>query len=71
MMNEILAPQGWQCPICKRVYSPNTYMCYYCGGESVATTGTGIAITGTGVDYRKYQPNINISKADMRGKKNE
>lgn len=25
------APQGWQCPICKRVYSPTTFMCYYCG----------------------------------------
>lgn len=33
-------PQGWQCPICKRVYSPSTTMCYYCGNEksSVATT---------------------------------
>ena len=33
-------PQGWQCPICKRVYSPSTTMCYTCGNEkfSVATT---------------------------------
>ena len=33
-------PQGWQCPICKRVYSPSTTMCYSCGNEkiSVATT---------------------------------
>lgn len=23
--------QGWQCPICGRVYSPSTTMCYYCG----------------------------------------
>lgn len=28
------APQGWQCPICKRVYSPLTPMCYYCGNGS-------------------------------------
>lgn len=27
------APQGWQCPICKRVYSPMTPMCYFCGGK--------------------------------------
>ena len=35
MFNENFAQQGWQCPICKRVYSPMTSMCYYCGGESV------------------------------------
>ena len=23
--------QGWQCPICGRVYSPMTPMCMYCG----------------------------------------
>lgn len=28
-------PQGWQCPICKRVYSPSTPMCMFCGGTSV------------------------------------
>lgn len=28
------APQGWQCPICKRVYSPTTPMCYYCGNRT-------------------------------------
>ncbi len=37
-----LVQQGWQCPICKRVYSPTTFMCFYCGGESktFATTTT-------------------------------
>lgn len=25
------AAQGWQCPICKRVYSPFVQMCMYCG----------------------------------------
>ena len=30
--------QGWQCPICKRVYSPNTMMCYYCGAQNTTTT---------------------------------
>ena len=34
MINEnIGVQQGWQCPICGRVYSPMTFMCYYCGGE--------------------------------------
>lgn len=30
--------QGWQCPICKRVYSPYTSMCHYCGGDNHITT---------------------------------
>lgn len=39
MINEFLmAPQGWQCPICKRIYSPMTLMCYYCGGEQKTIT---------------------------------
>ena len=43
---EVPAPQGWQCPVCKRVYSPSTPICYYCGGStgstvaSTTTTGT-------------------------------
>lgn len=41
-MNEFnFAQQGWQCPICKRVYSPFTPMCYNCGGESSTLTTTG------------------------------
>ena len=41
--------QGWQCPICGRVYSPTTMMCLYCGNgeEFVSTTFT----TGYKVDY--------------------
>jgi uncharacterized OB-fold protein len=37
-------PTGWVCPTCKRVYSPFTMMCPYCGGDkgrdfvAVATT---------------------------------
>lgn len=29
------ATQGWQCPICGRVYSPTTPMCFYCGKEEL------------------------------------
>ena len=37
-------PQGWQCPVCKRVYSPTTTMCLYCGERetTVATYETGM-----------------------------
>lgn len=37
----IVAQQGWQCPVCGRVYSPFTPMCYYCGGEQKIETSTG------------------------------
>lgn len=32
------AQQGWQCPICKRVYSPTTPMCLHCGNYELTTT---------------------------------
>ncbi len=31
-------PQGWQCPICKRVYSPSYPWCNFCGNEKTETT---------------------------------
>lgn len=34
----LTAMQGWQCPICKRVYSPFTHMCLYCSGKEKTTT---------------------------------
>ena len=44
-------PQGWQCPICKRVYSPTTPMCYYCGNVEVKTSNT---FTTTNATTNKY-----------------
>lgn len=38
------AQQGWQCPICKRVYSPLQPMCMYCGNENIKTS-TGLSDT--------------------------
>ena len=50
--NEIgFAPQGWQCPVCKRVYSPTTPMCYYCGNGVVTTTTTNIETPKTEKDF--------------------
>ena len=37
--------QGWQCPICKRVYSPTTMMCMYCGEEGATKTYTTTSAT--------------------------
>ena len=33
-------PQGWQCPVCRRVYAPGTPMCFYCGNEQYTTSRT-------------------------------
>ena len=35
-----IVQQGWQCPICKRVYSPHTPMCWYCNNGETHTTTT-------------------------------
>lgn len=37
-MNDFSVQQGWRCPICRRVYSPNTPMCWYCGREVITKT---------------------------------
>jgi hypothetical protein len=38
-MNDFnFAPQGWECPKCKRVYSPTTMMCLYCPPKTTSTT---------------------------------
>lgn len=31
-VDQVIIP-GWQCPICKRIYSPYTEKCSYCGPE--------------------------------------
>lgn len=49
------AAQGWQCPICKRVYSPTTFMCYYCGnGVNYTYSSTTV---GDAVDAHKTVDN--------------
>lgn len=32
----MIPEQGWQCPICRRVYNPRQEMCLYCGGGSIS-----------------------------------
>lgn len=32
--------QGWQCPVCKRIFSPFVMECSYCGGGTVASNHT-------------------------------
>ena len=28
-------PEGWRCPVCGRIYSPTTPMCFYCNNQKV------------------------------------
>lgn len=28
-------PEGWRCPVCGRVYSPTTPMCFYCNNQQI------------------------------------
>lgn len=37
--------QGWQCPVCKRVYSPYTEKCSYCGPEQESNVVPNITCT--------------------------
>ena len=30
--------QGWQCPICKHVFSPSVSVCLYCPAKIITTT---------------------------------
>ena len=34
----MIPEQGWQCPICKRVYNPRQEMCLFCGQEEKKQT---------------------------------
>lgn len=62
------APQGWQCPICKRVYSPTYPWCIFCGNESVTTTTTTtIPIQNNPSDYS----NINDLMSEFMKKNRE
>lgn len=38
--DNLFVSKGWQCPICGRVYSPTTSMCFYCGNKEIANQQT-------------------------------
>ena len=65
------APQGWQCPICKRVYSPTTPMCYYCG-NGVPYTASRTTVTDGVNDWlqlrREYPSSITKSEKPEEGR---
>lgn len=52
----MIVEQGWQCPICKRVYNPRQEMCLYCGGNGVLKDIT--------VSAKKIQDGISWTNSD-------
>ena len=57
MENYSFAQQGWQCPICKRVYSPLTPVCFYCGGEPKTWTSTEVELKRPELTW-ELEPNV-------------
>lgn len=55
MNNYNFAQQGWQCPLCKRVYSPFTPCCFHCGAEGMTKTASSVS----------YLHPDSITKSDM------
>ena len=45
MMQTTFIPQGWECPKCKRVYSPTTSICSYCSQHTQGTATTETTLT--------------------------
>lgn len=59
--------QGWQCPICHKIFNPSQSECPYCNKEvTVQTTGTIIDDSGWWKQYQQHttadsDANINFS----------
>jgi hypothetical protein len=52
MIQTSFVPQGWECPKCKRVYSPTTSMCSHCPEHSQGYTSTGTTFSvGTSTTF--------------------
>ena len=47
MFQTTYVPQGWECPKCKRVYSPTTSMCSHCPQNTTSVTTSGTSLTFT------------------------
>lgn len=66
-----LIQQGWQCPVCKRVYSPTTSMCWYCGGDqkvNVSTSTEGIITNDILSDHTNATSSHEMRFCILKGK---
>lgn len=58
--NQFFVQQGWQCPICKRVYSPFTPCCLTCGADGSTKTNT-----DWWIEYQKEPSSFIISTGSV------
>ena len=58
--------QGWQCPICGRVYSPMTPMCMYCG-NAVSQISTKIDVVSKNTDPVVTVYPVQVTKEENNG----
>lgn len=50
-MYQLQAQQGWQCPVCKKIYAPNIPECLHCNNvETELKTTAGKTLT---IDWAK------------------
>ena len=64
---EGFAPQGWQCPVCKRVYSPTTPIWWYCdNGETVTSTNVTTIKDQSGMDILEWGKSKTITNTDSK-----
>ena len=61
MFQTSFIPQGWECPKCKRVYSPTTQMCSHCPEYTQGVTSSGTTFSvGTSTTFtHKFESNVN------------
>ena len=56
-MYQLQAQQGWQCPICKKIYAPNISECLHCNNvkTELKTTDDEYGLT---IDWNKYHKDM-------------
>jgi hypothetical protein len=51
MIQTSFISQGWECPKCKRVYSPTTPMCSHCPEHTQGYASSGSSYTVSSITY--------------------
>jgi transcription elongation factor Elf1 len=65
MSDNKLIQQGWECPKCGKVYSPNTFMCWTCGQN----TQTNTTADSAPINQSKWTTNTVLTKNNKGGNK--
>lgn len=65
MIYENFIRQGWQCPICQTVYSPDTPVCFYCNPNLVKTKTTTTFGGYNSLDWLKHDSITEVTDNDL------